>query len=241
MARKDLSRTVIEGGRRYSNCYFRRQSHGTARARTREWLDHVRFEAEAADETSPRAAPRVHKRFHDKLAPAKRWLGAQVGRPWVNVYADLCAAFDTRTIAGRHVVHDHMLAWVWRGDVSSHRRWDSFFVDVHGILRHNPHHGRAWQRARDQLVQWAGDRVAANTFWGWWWFRREPAGAPCDAYPCREHDHIVLRGKRYHGIRYQADARVTAGELRRLERLQADLRDVVVRDLAALQRESAKR
>ena len=41
MARKDLSRTVIEGGRYYGNSYFRRASHGIERATTREWLDRI--------------------------------------------------------------------------------------------------------------------------------------------------------------------------------------------------------
>jgi hypothetical protein len=78
----------------------------------------------------------VGKAFYDKLAPAQRWLVAQVGRPWDKVYSDLCAEFDTRTVAGRHVVHDHMLHWVRRWDVPS-PYWRRFelVIDEHGILR----------------------------------------------------------------------------------------------------------
>src|SRR4051812_4716895 len=112
VARKDLSRTVIEGGRYYRNCYFRRASHGIERATTREWLDRVNVDLDEADASAPPARPRVHKEFHDKLMPAHRWLVAQVGRPWSKVFSELSARFDTRTVAGRHVVHDHMLRWV---------------------------------------------------------------------------------------------------------------------------------
>jgi hypothetical protein len=139
VARKDLSRTVIEGGRYYSNCYFRRASHGTERATTRAWLDRVLVDLDEADESVPPPRPRVGKVFYDKLAPAQRWLVAQVGRPWDKVYSDLCAAFDTRTVAGRHVVHDHMLPWVRRWDVPS-PYWRRFelVIDEHGILRKPP-------------------------------------------------------------------------------------------------------
>ena len=139
MARKDLSRTVIEGGRYYSNCWERRASHGIERATTREWLDRVAVDLDEADATLPPPRKRVYKMFRDKLAPAHRWLVAQVGRPWSKVYSELCARFDTRTVAGRHVVHDHMLQWVRRYDDVQWRWWRSRYYDLvidrHGILR----------------------------------------------------------------------------------------------------------
>ena len=143
MARKDLSRTVIEGGRYYHNTYFRRASNRTERATTREWLDRVAVDLDEADETVPPLRPRVSKMFFDKLGPAHRWLVAQVGRPWNKVYSELCARFDTRTVAGRHVVHDHMLHWV-RQPGELHRYYSRRYelvVDRHGILR-KPKPGR---------------------------------------------------------------------------------------------------
>jgi hypothetical protein len=143
VARKDLSRTVIEGGRYYHNTYFRRASHGTERATTREWLDRVAVDLDEADETVPPPLKRVGKMFYDKLAPAQRWLASQVGRPWSKVYSDLCARFDARTVAGRHVVHDHMLKWVRRYDaLPTHHSRHDLVIDRHGILRKPPGFGR---------------------------------------------------------------------------------------------------
>jgi len=216
VARKDLSRTVIEGGRYYHNCWFRRASHGVARARTRAWLDEVRADPDRADEVAPGHLPRVRKMFHDKLAPARRWLAAQCGRPWTKVYADLCARFDMRTVAGRHVVHEHMLRWVWHGDehVPEYQRYD-FIVDRHGILRDS-----TWRERRRALLAWTGGRIAAKTYWGWWWFRLHVLRNP-RTYEVIERYHVPL-------------ARMTRGEARRIERVAADLRLGVVLHARAL-------
>lgn len=229
MSRKDLSRTVIEGGRYYHNAYFRRASHGVTRARTREWLDQVMDDLDEADGTAPRPGPRVRKVFRDKLGPAKRWLNSQVGRPWATVYSELCARFDTRTVAGRHVVHDHMLGWVWRGDLSDPSPRGYFFVDAHGILRRDPYYGRSWWRLRAEVITWARDRRAASTFRGWWWFRREPVGDSCaERWRCGHRQHFSFGPLVYHALRHVPDERLSAADMRTLERLPPDLRGVVV-------------
>jgi len=215
VSRKDLSRSVIEGGRYYHNCWMRRTSHRTARARTREWLDEVRRDRDAADASSPRPPRRVHRMFHDKLAPARRWLAAQVGRPWAKVFADLCARFDTRTIAGRHIVNDHMLGWVWTGaeDVPEYRRND-FMIDRQGILRDS-----TWRERRDEVMRWSHG-VAAKTYWGWWWFAERVTRDPATrAVTDRWHEPI---------------RRLTRAEIRRVERLPNDLRGYVVLHWKAL-------
>lgn len=120
MARKDLSRTVIEGGRYFRNCWERRASHGVERASTRAWLDQVVVDTDEAEESVPPPIRHVGKSFRDKLGPAQRWLASQVGRPWSKVFSELCAKFDTRTVAGRHVVYDHMLDWVNRHPLVGH-------------------------------------------------------------------------------------------------------------------------
>ncbi len=138
MSRKNLSRTVIEGGRYSHNKLQRRHSHGRERASTRAWLDGIAADGEQAELTAPPARLPIAKRFYDKLAPTRRWLASHVGRPWDKVYAELCATFDRRTVAGRHIVDDHMLKAVERGALASpialYRR-AYFYVDRHGILR----------------------------------------------------------------------------------------------------------
>lgn len=228
MSRKNLSRTVIEGGRSYYNSWDRRQSHGDERASTRAWLDRVAADAGVADELGVPPRRRVHRMFHDKLAPAKRWLASQVGRPWNKVYAELRAKFDSRTIAGAHVVNDHMLAWVYRGDrARAWQRNDDFVVDAHGILRAGAFHGASWSRLRKEAAAFSRGRRAANTYRGWWWFVLGGIGAACIDPQCRAR-HEVLAHRRYHTTRLIPERAMTRGELRRLDRLHPNLRNGIV-------------
>ena len=229
MARKDLSRTVIEGGRRYYNSYRRRASHRTERATTRTWLDRVSVDVDEADDTVPPARPRVAKQFYDKLGPAQRWLEAQVGRSWDKVYADLCAAFDTRTIAGRHVVHDHMLQWVRQWDVPApYRTRFELVIDEHGILRKPAWFGVTFKKLRARLLAWSGGRVAASTYRGWWWFVRQPIGPYCERpWQCARR-HYTVDDRAYHAVRFVGVGALSRGQRAYLDRLPADLRSQLV-------------
>lgn len=139
MSTKDLSRTVIEGGRARRNVSDRRQSHREDRTHERAYLRELERDPDAADERSPRRPRKVYKWFHDKLGAAERWLLGHVGRPWRKVEGEILAAFDTRTLAGRHIVHDHLLPYRfgWRGRAKLtwrvHRQ--TFCVDDQGVLR----------------------------------------------------------------------------------------------------------
>jgi hypothetical protein len=233
VARRDLSRTVIEGGRARGNKDDRRASHGEERAYVREWLGRVACDNTDADDTDPRPRRVVYKHFRDKLGPAKRWLASQVGRPWSNVFSDLCTRFDTRTIAGHHVVHSHLLGWVYRGDESQliDRRGFEFVVDAHGILRRGKWCGRSYYRMQAEALQWAANRRAALTFRGWWWFRREAIGACCvKPWLCNlpHHHDDDPRRYSYHGMRMVSVCPLTRGDLRRLDRMPDEIRAQLV-------------
>jgi hypothetical protein len=228
VSRKNLSRTVIEGGRYYRNSWERRHSHGDERVSTRAWLDRVFADHNVADECVVPPQVQVHKYFRDKLGPAKRWLAAQVGRPWNKVYAELRAKFDSRTIAGAHVVNSHMLDWVYRGDLSrAWRRDRDFVVDAHGILRKGVFYGSAWKRLRKKADAFAQGRRAANTYRGWWWFRLVGKIGTCCAPQCARR-HEVLTQRRYHATCVVPDRAMTRGEVRRLDRLHPDFRKGIV-------------
>ena len=79
-----------------------------------------------------------------------RWLESQCGRPWSKVYAEVCERFDTRTTAGRHIVHDHLLGSVWQGGIvrDEVQRDRHFIVDRHGILRRGRYFGMRYSHAR---------------------------------------------------------------------------------------------
>lgn len=230
MARKDLSRTVIEGGRAYRNSWERRASHGVERATTRAWLDSVVDDLDNAEASAPPPIKRVYKDFHDKLGPAMRWLRSNVGRPWSKVYSELRTRFDARTVAGRHVVEDHILKSVHQYGLTSfpdHRRYD-FYVDEHGILRTPKLFGRNRNTVSEELARWTVGRRCALTYRGWWWFRHHELGGTCADYACPQ-DHFVSKSwVRHHVDEWTAVAPMTRGEIRRLCALEEWLRKSIV-------------
>jgi len=130
MATKNLSRTVIEGGRAHGNTWERRASNGVHRTSARR-VSRALAGGVDADFTLYPARKVVWRSFHDKLGPAKRWLASQVGRPWNKARGELFACFDIRTTPGRHIVFDHLLP-----EVEGARRFrNDFVVDRSGILR----------------------------------------------------------------------------------------------------------
>ena len=134
---KRLARTVIEGGRAGYNKYDRRLSNRTQRMRDKRLCRRLCVDPELADGAAEAKRRHVYKGFRDKLAPAERWLASHEGREWLEVEGRILSRFDTRTIAGRHIVFDHLLPrdyWsVWTGWRVSRRWW--FHVDDEGLLR----------------------------------------------------------------------------------------------------------
>lgn len=110
MARKNLSRTVIEGGRVGSNKWERRNSSKEDRVRIKQYLHEVVRDVEHAEEIIEPERDKVYKEFKDKLSPMYRWIEAQVGRPWSEVHSEIFKKFDSRTTAGRHILFDHLLS-----------------------------------------------------------------------------------------------------------------------------------
>ena len=62
-------------------------------------------DAEDYDGGSGRASSARHeKHLNENLAPLRRYLMAQVGRPWNKVYGEICRTIDTRSAIGLHVL-----------------------------------------------------------------------------------------------------------------------------------------
>src|SRR5262245_18917618 len=111
MSTKNLARTLIEGGRSNYNKHERRQSHGEERARLRDYLARAR-EVEDGYDLELRERHRVPKDFSDKLGAPRRWLISHAGKPWDYVRAAMFARFNPQTLAGRHIIYDHLLGEV---------------------------------------------------------------------------------------------------------------------------------
>ncbi len=229
MAHKDLSRTVIEGGRSRGNKWDRRRSHGVERAKTREWLDVISQDLDEADASAPTPIKFVYKGFRDKLGPAQRWLASHVDRPWSKVYSELRSRFDARTVAGRHIVEDHMLQMVRRHPVGyRYYRQFELYVDAHGILKKPKDHGRAYQTKRHEVIDWSAGRVCARSYRGWWWFRYEMVGDACYQPLCKKAHVTDDKGRRYHRRDTVPIAAMTRAEVRYLDGLTDDLRRPLV-------------
>ena len=84
-----------------------------------------------------------HKMLNENLAPLRRYLGKQVGRPWNKVYSEICAHLKSTSTVQQHV-RDHIRDYVqlnprddmrvWPG--SDRRWWQDFYVDRRdGLLK----------------------------------------------------------------------------------------------------------
>lgn len=148
MSTKKLNRTIIEGGRHRFNKWERYFSNRRERAQTKEFLNIVQRDIEYVDEDVVPVREKVGKSFADKLRPLQRWLLSKVGEPWDKTKSEIFEKFDTRTVAGRHIIFDHLLDKVndarsghndqglIAADIKSYsERYYEFFVDDEGILR----------------------------------------------------------------------------------------------------------
>jgi len=139
MSTKNLSRTVIEGGR----CdHYKREVSDYARSErtaSRDFLRLVANDVEAADVIpAPKRKP-SQPCFADKIAPVQGFLDSRVGKSWDKTFALICEKFDRRTTPGRHVTNDHILNQIaMNGEHKLPRVWGNYykyFVDAQGILR----------------------------------------------------------------------------------------------------------
>ncbi|MBL8300925.1 MAG: hypothetical protein JNN30_21495 [Rhodanobacteraceae bacterium] len=95
--RNDLHEVLIERPRRGHRLKTARGN----KPRAAEWTGEDSY----ADSYEPRQ--RRTKFFDDLLAPLRRWLRRQVGRPWNKIWSELTASIDTRSVVGRHLL-DHV-------------------------------------------------------------------------------------------------------------------------------------
>lgn len=180
MSKKNLSRTVIEGGRYGGNKWDRRSSHAEHRAELRNYMTEVRHDPDNYDEYDVEPLRPVYQGFTDKLSPMYRWLNSKVGQPWDDVYSEITKSFDTRTTAGRHIVHDHLLRSVQIGP-ETHRYYykppedpttsysdNDFYVDDNGILQKKRYLGRRRYREKvpafdtRQISNWLNGRIVGK-------------------------------------------------------------------------------
>lgn len=160
MATKNLARTLIEGGRTHSHKFERRRLTRSNRHRSRALAQLAARDPDGECAFLPRQTLR---RWHfDRLAPVERWMDSFVGQPWNTVRAKIARSFDTRTVAGQHIVFDHLLPSV-RGSGSGRTEGASYEVDRGGVLRACP---RQWPfRAKRRAEMLARRAEAKALLW----------------------------------------------------------------------------
>lgn len=189
MSTKNLARSAIEGGRTGSNKFDRHHSRAETRAAEKDYLHNVKGDVENWYDYDIEPTKHVYKEFNDKLGPMYHWLSSQVGRLWNDVRSDISKTFDTRTTAGRHIVHDHLLK-----SVEDHINYDygqsyygpedhtrsyyrhQFYVDINGILREKIVIKRErWsykipQFNTEQIANWLSGRIVGKVGKKLFWF-----------------------------------------------------------------------
>lgn len=100
--RSDMHKVIVERPRRLGSSWKNRK---TALRLSASQRAQAIGEAEDYDGGQARASSARHeKELNENLAPLKRYLMAQVGRPWDKVYSEICRTIDTRSAIGLHVL-----------------------------------------------------------------------------------------------------------------------------------------
>ena len=174
MSTKNLARTVIEDGRSSYNKWERRDSNSALRVAVRSYRSALRDPEVAWAEPFPERT-KVRRDFADKLGPVRRWLDRACGRPWDEVRSEMFRRFDVRTLAGRHIVFDHLLLEVAEHGIPKPYAFERYHVDARGLLQ--PSNVRRRERVRTWLTSaevkelraFAGDRKIRHVGTAYFW------------------------------------------------------------------------
>ena len=135
--RSDMHKVIVERPRRLGSSWKNRK---TALRLSASERSQAITDAEDYDSGHRRASSARHEKgLNENLAPLKRYLMAQVGRPWNKVYSEICRTIDTRSAIGLHVlqhVEDFIAVdtYIENGQVfERNRRW---FMRSRGLYVH---------------------------------------------------------------------------------------------------------
>lgn len=216
MATKRLSRTPLEAGNTPWYQRVRRDQRRAHRHEAKVFCRRILHDADAYDETPEPVAPEHRDRrglwneeMHaDRSGAVARWITAQAGRPWDAVYSEIRRTFDRRTLAGWHIVDNHLPRPkdFREGDGMAWCRNGRLFVDDAGILRFLAHLPPARRRlarrmaqapSRAELTAWlAGRRVRFRDGIAFWLVRSDPRRTKAIVEVAVESPYVSLRDRK---------------------------------------------
>jgi hypothetical protein len=147
--REDMSKVLVERPRKY-------KGNDAQAARRRNDFDGPQFLGIRAGYG--------YRSLNENLSPLRRYLHAQVGRPWSKVYSEIASGIDRRNTVQQHIcqhlddfiaiqvgIRDDRLIDLRR---QRYRRDDTvgqeLYVDPRtGLIRRNQHY-RSWKREKDE-------------------------------------------------------------------------------------------
>lgn len=165
MSTKNLSRTVIEGGRTGTYKASVGLHAASERVETRLFLRSATVDPESVDDQPSPLRKVVYREFADKTHPLLRFLHSRVGKLWNETYTLIRQRFDVRTTPGRHVIFDHLLNDINLSGTDYDRYPSRFYVDEEGVLQRRTSNQERWGRKTrwetfhaTALLQWLDHR-----------------------------------------------------------------------------------
>jgi hypothetical protein len=171
--RKDMSKVIVERPRR-GRAWASEKRPG--RSAIVEDDDGEPLRAGRGGRAPKRTKPLKTKGLNENLAPLRRYLGKQVGRPWNKVFSEISEHLKPTSTVQQHV-RDHIDDFVavqtrmragkvvitgkWGGERALEEDYRRHFVHPRtGLLKDNPHY-RSWsKRVRDKRAAAAAERDA---------------------------------------------------------------------------------
>lgn len=151
--RQDMNRVIIEVGR--VGGYG--EDKGKKKSYQREESED--FEGHVTREATKRWYRYGPKSQSDRLSPLRHFLKRNVGRQWSEVYSEICAVNDKRSLVGFHLLTHLDQEVIYHGSRSSHYGFQRFFEDTDGTLQEQKISWRNhWKRDRTPVpvkeIQW---------------------------------------------------------------------------------------
>src|SRR4051812_15053885 len=123
--REDMAKVIVERPRHGGGVKYPRGSfYGRKRLAMEEW-------AQRESVGRPWAGRRGEKHLNENLAPLRRFLRSSLGRPWDNVYSEICQRINRNSAVQLHI-WQHLVAYVCTdpltvsGNFSGYPRFESF-------------------------------------------------------------------------------------------------------------------